>query len=165
MGDLEKFLHNEEFALPHLVRIAIAHYQFETIHPFLDGNGRIGRLLIPLYLVGNGIHGQAVPVSVGLFRAQPGQLLHDALMRVRVSNDLIHWVRFFLAGVAETAANGRNIFQQILMLRTEVEQTVLTLGKRTHNARQLLNLLYRRPILAASEIAQALDVTTPTAHA
>lgn len=163
MGDLEKFLHNEEFALPHLVRIAIAHYQFETIHPFLDGNGRIGRLLIPLYLVGNGILAKPSLYLSDFFERNRASY-YDALMRVRVANDLIHWVRFFLAGVAETATKGRDVFQQILILRTEVEQAVLTLGKRAHNARQVLSLLYRRPILGAAEIGHALNVTHPTVN-
>lgn len=90
---------------------------------------------------------------------------YDALMRVRVSSDLIHWVRFFLNGVAETATKGRDVFRQIPALRTEVEQTVLELGKRTPNARQTLTLLYRTPIVSAADVEDALRVTTPTANA
>jgi len=86
-------------------------------------------------------------------------------MQVRVSNDLIHWVRFFLQGIAETATKGRDVFRQVLALRTEVEQAVLTLGKRAVNARQMLNLLYRKPIVSAADIEQALAVSTPTANA
>lgn len=164
MGDLEKFWHNDAIAIPHLVRIAISHYQFETIHPFLDGNGRIGRLLIPLYLVSNNILFKPSLYLSDFFERNRASY-YDALMRVRISNDMIHWVRFFLAGVAETANKGRDVFQQILTLRTEVEQAVLSLGKRTHNARQLLNLLYRKPIVQASEVVEALDVSTPTANA
>jgi Fic family protein len=164
MGDLEKFWHNDAIALPHLVRIAISHYQFETIHPFLDGNGRIGRLLIPLYLVSNKILSKPSLYLSDFFERNRASY-YDALMRVRISNDMIHWVRFFLAGVAETANKGRDVFQQILALRTEVEQAVLSLGKRTHNAQQLLNLLYRKPIVTASEVVDALDVSTPTANA
>lgn len=78
---------------------------------------------------------------------------------------MIHWVRFFLSGVAETAAKGRDVFGQILTLRTEVEQSVLGLGKRASNARQVLNLLYRKPIVSARDVKQALDVSPPTANA
>jgi Fic family protein len=86
-------------------------------------------------------------------------------MRVRVSNDMVHWVRFFLSGVAETATKGRDTFQQILALRTEVEQTILGLGKRVPNARKLLNLLYSNPLVSASVIERDLGVTQQTANA
>lgn len=164
MSDLERFWHNESVAVPHLVPIAISHYQFETIHPFLDGNGCIGRLLIPLYLVSHGLLAKPSLYLSDFFERNRASY-YDALMRVRVSNDLIHWVRFFLNGVAETAAKGRDLFRQILVLRTEVEQTVLELGKRTPNARQALNLLYRKPIISAADVEDALRVTTPTANA
>ena len=164
MGDLEKFWHDETIQVPHLIRLAISHYQFETIHPFLDGNGRIGRLLVPLYLVS---HGLLVKPSLYLsdFFERNRASYYDALMRVRTGNDLIHWVRFFLQGVAETATKGRNVFQQILALRTEAEQKILTLGKRAPNARQALNLLYRKPMLSAADLEHGLDITYPTANA
>lgn len=163
MGDLEKFWHNEEIVVPHLVRVAVSHYQFETIHPFLDGNGRIGRLLIPLYLVSNGLLAKPSLYLSDFFERNRASY-YDALMRVRMSNDLIHWVRFFLNGVAQTATKGRDAFRQILTLRTEVEQAVLDLGKRAPLARQTLNLLYRKPIVAATDLELALDITTPTAN-
>ncbi len=90
---------------------------------------------------------------------------YDALMRVRVSNDMIHWVRFFLKGVAETASKGRDVFGQILHLRTEVEQQILSLGKRAPTARQGLNLLYRNPVVTASDLVAGLAISTPTANA
>ena len=164
MGDLEKFWHDETIQVPHLIRLAISHYQFETIHPFLDGNGRIGRLLVPLYLVS---HGLLVKPSLYLsdFFERNRASYYDALMRVRTGNDLIHWVRFFLQGVAEMATKGRNVFQQILALRTEAEQKILTLGKRAPNARQALNLLYRKPMLSAADLEHGLGITHPTANA
>lgn len=164
MGDLERFWHDEAIQVPHLIRAGISHYQFETIHPFLDGNGRIGRLLIPLYLVSHGLLAKPSLYLSDFFERNRASY-YDALMRVRESNDIIHWVRFFLAGVAETAASGRNVFRQVLALRTEVEQAVLTLGKRTPNARQTLNLLYRTPIVSAGDLETALEVSTPTANA
>lgn len=164
MSDLEAFWHNEEIEVPHLVRLAISHYQFETVHPFLDGNGRIGRLMIPLYLVSRGLLAKPSLYLSDFFERNRASY-YDALMRVRVSNDLIHWVRFFLQGVAETSIKGRNVFQQILTLRTEVEHDVINLGKRAANARQLLYLLYRKPVLTAADIEQGLKVSTPTANA
>lgn len=164
MSDLEAFWHNEQIVVPHLIRVAISHYQFETIHPFLDGNGRIGRLMIPLYLVSHGLLAKPSLYLSDFFERNRASY-YDALMRVRVANDLIHWVRFFLQGVAETATKGRGVFQQVLALRTETEHAVLTLGKRAANAQLVLNLLYRKPVVTAADIEKALLVTTPTANA
>ena len=163
MGDLEKFWHNEEIMVPHLVRIAISHYQFETIHPFLDGNGRIGRLMIPLYLVSQGMLAKPSLYLSDFFERNRASY-YDALMQVRVSNDLIHWVRFFLNGVAQTATKGREVFHQILTLRTEAKQATMGMGKRAATARQALNVLYRKPVLDAADLEKALGVTTPTAN-
>lgn len=164
MSDLEKFWHNREIVVPHLVRIAISHYQFETIHPFLDGNGRIGRLLIPLYLVSHGLL-EKPSLYLSDFFEKNRTSYYDALMRVRVSNDLIHWVRFFLSGVAQTATKGKAVFRQILSLRTDAEHLILSMGKRAPAARLALNFLYRKPIISASDLEQALQVSTPTANA
>lgn len=163
MGDMEQFWHNESVIVPHLVRVAISHYQFETIHPFLDGNGRIGRLLIPLYLVGNGLLAKPSLYLSDFFERNRASY-YDALMRARTANDLIHWLRFFLNGVAQTATKGRDVFRQILALRTDVEQRILTLGKRAPNARAALNVLYRQPLIAAGELERAMDVSNPTAQ-
>ena len=164
MSDLEKFWHNESITVPHLIRLAISHYQFETIHPFLDGNGRIGRLLVPLYLVSNGLLAKPSLYLSDFFERNRASY-YDSLMRVRVSNDMIHWVRFFLQGVAETATKGRNVFQEILALRTDAEHKLLSLGKRAPNAKQALNLLYRRPMLNATDLENSLGISHPTANA
>ena len=164
MSDLEQFWHNDNITVPHLVRIAISHYQFETIHPFLDGNGRIGRLMIPLYMISHGLLAKPSLYLSDFFERNRASY-YDALTRVRVSNDLIHWVRFFLQGVADTATKGRDVFRQILALRMEAEQQILVLGKRVPNARQVLNLLYRQPMITAVDIEHALGVSTPTANA
>jgi len=164
MSDLEKFWHNDEIIVPHLIRVAISHYQFETIHPFLDGNGRIGRLLIPLYLLSHGLLAKPSLYLSDFFERNRASY-YDALMRVRVSNDLIHWVRFFLNGVAQTASKGRDTFQQILALRTRAEHEILALGKRTPNARQALNVLYRKPMLMASDLERELGLSHPTVNA
>ena len=163
MSDLEKFWHNDAITVPHLVRIALAHYQFETIHPFSDGNGRIGRLMIPLYLVSHGLLAKPSLYLSDFFERNRASY-YDALMRVRISNDMIHWVRFFLTGMAETALRGREVFQQVLLLRTRVEQDVLTLGRRAPQARQALNHLYKRPVTTAADLSESLSISTPTAN-
>ena len=163
MGDLEKFWHNETVTVPHLVRLALSHYQFETIHPFLDGNGRIGRLLIPLYLVSHGLLAKPSLYLSDFFERHRASY-YDALMRVRLANDLIHWVRFFLQGITETAIKGRDTFHQILLLRLEVEQTLFQLGKRAPLAKRLLTYLYTHPIVSAMDVEKQLHVSAPTAQ-
>ena len=164
MSDLEQFWHNDALQVPHLVKLAISHYQFETIHPFLDGNGRIGRLLMPLYLVSHGVLAKPSLYLSDFFERNRASY-YDSLMRVRVSNDLIHWVRFFLSGVAETAVKGRDVFGKVLTLRTDVEHEILGLGKRTPNAKKLLNLLYRQPLVSAANIGRELEIKHPTVNA
>ena len=112
MGDLENFLHNVQIDVPHLIKIAIAHYQFETVHPFLDGNGRLGRLLITLYLVDSGLL-QKPTLYLSDYFEKHRTLYYDNLNKVRLTNNLIQWIRFFLVSVIETSKNGVNTFRSI----------------------------------------------------
>ena len=162
MSDLEKFLHNDQIQVPHLIRVAIAHYQFETIHPFLDGNGRIGRLLITLYLVSKGLLKKPTLYLSAHIEKHKGAY-YDALSRVREANDLGQWVRFLLTAVRDTGRKGTQAFQGILDLRKEVESKTLSLGKKAENARLLLNHLYRNPFVTPLEVAEMLGVTHQTA--
>jgi len=164
MGDLEMFWHNENINVPELVRIALSHYQFETIHPFLDGNGRIGRLLITLYLVNKGLLRKPSLYLSHFFERNRGSY-YDALTRVRESNDVSHWVRFFLNAVIETANKGKETFQRILVLRQEIDALTLSYGKRAENAQILMRSLYRRPAITANEAARLLDVSHQAASA
>lgn len=163
MSDLEKFWHNDTIDVPHLVRIAISHYQFETIHPFCDGNGRIGRLLITLYLVSQGLLTKPSLYLSDFFERHRASY-YDALMTVRTSGDMIHWVRFFLTGVAETAVKGRDTFQKVLALRTETEARMHELGRRGKTGLALLQRLYRQPVVTVAEVGQELGVSVPTAN-
>lgn len=163
MSDLEKFLHNEEAFVPHLIKIAIAHYQFETIHPFLDGNGRIGRLLITLYLVSNGLL-KKPSLYLSDFIEKHKSVYYEALTLVRTNNDLTHWIKFFLEAMIETANSGIKTFQDILTLKQEMDGLIIHFGKKAHNASKLVEFLYQRPIISISDIIEPLNISKPTAN-
>jgi len=164
MGDLENFLHNDQIQLPDLMRIAMAHYQFETIHPFLDGNGRLGRLLITLYLVSNNILSKPTLYLSDHFEKNKAAY-YDNLMRARTANDVLQWIRFFLVAVTETSKQGIATFKGILALKEDVEShRLVTLGKKLPRAQQLLHHLYSTPKLAASDVGNLLGVTPATAN-
>ena len=164
MADLEKFLNNDELQVPQLIRIAIAHYQFETIHPFLDGNGRLGRLLITLYLVSTKILNKPALYLSDFFERNRSHY-YDNLTVVRTKNNLKQWLTFFLVGITETAQNSIETFNAIIKLRYTVEEKqIILLGKRVPLAKQFINYLYSKPIIDATEVAKVLDVNISTAH-
>ena len=162
MADLEKFLHNENIAIPQLIKIGIAHYQFETIHPFLDGNGRIGRLMITLYLVTNQLlHKPTLYLSD--FLEKNKSLYYDNLTRVRTHDDLTQWLKFFLEGVRSTSENSIQTFKNIIALRSKVEHKIIKLGKKQGLAREFLQHLYSNPSIDANDVAKVLQISLSTA--
>jgi len=162
MSDLEQFWHNETINVPELIRIAISHYQFETIHPFLDGNGRIGRLMITLFLVNKGLL-RKPSLYLSEFFERNRDSYYDALTRVRESSDIIHWVRFFLSAVIETASKGKTTFQEILALQQAVDTLILGYGKRAENAQRLIHRLYSKPAITPNEAANLLTISHQSA--
>jgi Fic family protein len=162
LDDLERFL-NSESSLPALVQIALAHAQFETIHPFLDGNGRVGRLLITLLLVQRGIlHRPLLYLSYYLKRHRAEY--YDRLMAVRLSGDWEGWTRFFLDGVGRTAEEATSTARRIVSLR-EADRSGLQGRRAGNSAFDLLDLLYRQPIVDVSFVGEALGLSYNAARA
>mgnify|MGYP000498178317 CR=1 FL=1 len=163
MGDIELFAHNDTQYFPELLKIALVHYQFETIHPFLDGNGRVGRLLITLYLVNKGILKQPVLYLSDFFERNRAHY-YDNLMRVREKNDLLQWFKFFLVGVIETAKSSIATFDNILKLQKQVDGQIQTLGSRTANAQKVLRYLYQHPMIDAAKTGKVADISPASAY-
>ena len=164
MTDLENFIHNDEIHVPHLIRVGILHYQFETIHPFLDGNGRLGRLLIALYLANfNLLHKPALYLSDYFERNRLNY--YDHLTVARVKSDMIAWLRFFLFGVQETAERSIGVFKAILELKERIEREIMPQfhARRQANAQALMRSLYQGPVVNIKSVKTLLNVQTNTA--
>ncbi len=165
MGDLEKFLNNDELQIPSLIRIAIAHYQFETIHPFLDGNGRIGRLLITLYLVAVGVLDKPL-LYLSAFFEKNKSLYYDNLTFVRTRNDMQQWLKYFLVGVEETATQASDTLGRILQLKVSTEKTIgENFGRRAPSAYLLLNHLFKEPVISVDAAVKVMKTTYRPANA
>lgn len=163
MSDIEKFVHEPKCQIPDLIKIAIIHYQFETIHPFNDGNGRTGRLLITLYLVSTGILKRPV-LYLSDYLENHRNSYYEMITKVRTENKIDEWIKFFLDGVIETANKSVETFEKILELEKEYEQIVQQMGSRSANVMKLLNVLYENPITDARKVARLLDVSLQSAY-
>lgn len=164
MGDLENFLHDNDIQVPHLIKIAIAHYQFETIHPFLDGNGRIGRLMITLYLIENKIIDKPVLYLSDFFEKHKG-LYYDNLMMVRRTNDLAQWIKFFLEAVTQTCKVAVQSLQEIIKLKQDCEgNRIIHLGKKAPTAKQLLDHLFTQPVVTAQDVSTLLKISSVSSY-
>ena len=161
LSDLERFIHNDEQQVPHLIKIALIHYQFETIHPFQDGNGRIGRLIIPLYLLDKGILGKPCFYISDYFERNRTEY-YDALQNVRVKSDLNNWIGFFLGAVITTAKSAKFKFKNAVQLVDEYEERMLTFSGRPDNNRSVLKEFFNSPILTGKQLQDRLPLTQPT---
>ena len=164
MSDLEKFINEDEYHVPHLIKIAIVHYQFETIHPFLDGNGRLGRLLITLYLVSNNVLNKPSLYLSDFFEKNKGYY-YDNLMTVRITSNLTQWIKFFLVGVIETSKESIQVFKDIIALKSDIETNRLpTLGSKIENAQILIKQLFQIPITDSKQVSELLKISPSTAN-
>ena len=166
MGDLEKFLHDDRHYVSPLIKIAVAHYQFETIHPFLDGNGRLGRLLIPLFLASERILVKPALYLSDYFERNKTVYV-DHLMAVRQGHHMREWLVFFLYGVVETAQSSIAVFKGILALKERIDRDVLPRfsARRQDNAQQLMRRLYQKPVIDVKAAAELLGTSPQTAGA
>lgn len=164
MGDLENFIHNTEANVPELIKIAIVHYQFETIHPFLDGNGRIGRLLITLFLVDQKILTRPLLYLSAYFEQNKG-LYYDNLTFVRTKGDMAQWIKYFLVGVAETAEKATETLSGILALKIRLEGEInKTFGRKSHKATALLTHLFQNPVIYVKTVQEITGLSYKAAN-
>jgi cell filamentation protein, protein adenylyltransferase len=165
MNDLENFIHNDQIYMPGLIRIGIAHYQFETIHPFLDGNGRIGRLLITLYLVSTGM--LEIPLLyLSRYLDRNKDLYYENLMIVRRENDMIAWLKYFLTAVNETSAEAASALSRIIDFRQHLDLKIHNnYGRRAKSARLLINYLFEKPVITVDQVKDVCSMSYKAANA
>ena len=163
MSDIEMFIHNPKTNMPDLLKIAIIHYQFETIHPFNDGNGRVGRLMITLYLVSKGLLKRPI-LYLSDYLEKHRNSYYSAITNVREKGDMVGWLSFFLNGVIETSEKGVKTFERILSLEKEYNEIVRSMGKRSANAMKLLEYLYQNPSVDAKKTAEICSITQQSSY-
>ena len=161
MSDLEKFAHDENQKLPTLVKAALIHVQFETIHPFLDGNGRLGRLLITLLLCDDGVLVQPI-LYLSLYFKEHRQLYYDLLQDVRLKGDWERWCDFFLDGVTAMATQAADDAKQIIDLLERDRVRIGQIGKASKTALKIHAYLLKKPYLSIAKVAEELGISIPS---
>ncbi len=161
LTDFEKFINNEEIDTPDLIKIAILHYQFESIHPFLDGNGRIGRLLIPLYIQSKGMLNKSC-LYISDYIERNKDEYYDCLTRVRTQNDMIGWIKFFLTAVIETSKIAKDKFKKVVEFTMEMDREILNMSVKPENARKVLDVLYDEPAVSRKKLVELTGITEST---
>ena len=160
-GDLERFLHAETPEIPTLVKAGLAHVQFETIHPFLDGNGRLGRLLITLFLCERGVLREPL-LYLSLYFKVHRSAYYELLQAVRETGDWERWLDFFLTGAIETSIQATDVARRILAMFEADRRAIEVLGRPASSALRLHQLLQTKPLVTIPMAAQALGLSRPT---
>ncbi len=161
MGDLEKYLHDQPIGTPSLLKAAMSHVQFETIHPFLDGNGRLGRLLITLLLCVEGALSEPL-LYLSLYFKTHRDIYYDLLQRVRLEGDWEAWTSFFLEGVIETAEQAVHTAQRIMRLFADDRTRIESMGQAAGNVARVHSYLQNRPVLEIPRASKEIGVSQPT---
>jgi Fic family protein len=164
LGALEKFLHNDPVKTPLLIKAALAHVQFETIHPFLDGNGRLGRLLITFLFCAEGTLREPL-LYLSLYFKQHREQYYDLLQSVRLTGDWEAWLRFFLTGVEETANEAAKTARALMTLAAADGKRIQAIGKPAGSALRVHRLLQGQPIVSIAAAGKELQLTAPTVTA
>jgi len=163
LSDFENFIHNNDFDIPDLIKAAIMHYQFETIHPFLDGNGRIGRLLITLFMIEKQTLNKPLLYLSSYFEKDKN-LYYDNLTRVRTHHDLQQWIKYFLVGVEQTAHKAVETLSNIINLKANTEEIIRsTFGRRINTGLILHNHLLIQPIISIKDVQELCNLTPKSA--
>ncbi len=163
LSALEKFLHDETITLPTLLKAALAHHQFETIHPFLDGNGRLGRLLITVILCAEGIMREPI-LYLSLYFKTHRVSYYDHLQLVRETGNWEEWIQFFLTGVIETANQAIETARNILILFTDDRKKIETTPTSSRSTLVVHNYLQKRPITTAKSVVKDCNMALPTVN-
>lgn len=161
ISDFEKFLHNNDLEIPELIKISIAHYQFETIHPYLDWNGRIWRLMIILYLIEKNIISSPI-LYISDFLEKNRWSYYDALTIAREQNNIEHFIIFMLNWIIETCKNSIETLEKVLILKEKYEKKLISFGRRIEKAQIILNYLYSNPVVNYKDIMILLNISSPT---
>jgi Fic family protein len=162
LGAFERFLHTDDVGLPPLIRAGLAHVQFETIHPFLDGNGRLGRLLITLILCEAGVLHEPI-LYLSLFLKSRRDDYYRLLQEVRQAGAWEAWMEFFLTGVAETAEQASETARELITMFDTHRHTIGMLGRSAPSALRVHELMQERPIVTIKTVADKLGTSFPTA--
>ena len=163
MSDLEKYINDENDDTDVLIKAGLLHYQFETIHPFLDGNGRIGRMLIVLYLMSRGIL-TTPALYVSYFMKKNRLEYYDRMGEVRRSGDYEQWIKFFLRAVSESAENAVSTIDKLTNLRERITESIKGLGRRAKRSMKLLAYLEGHPVLEISQTARDVQMSVNTVN-
>ncbi len=164
LGEFEKFIHDDKYKLPVLVKTGLLHVQFETIHPFLDGNGRLGRLLITLLLCENETLKEPV-LYLSLYLKKHRELYYDYLQSVRTKGAWEEWLNFFLEGVTETAQQATKTTSRMIDLFNKDGEKIKKLGRAKNSALKVFEHFKLRPLNSVPSITKRLKMTAPTARA
>ncbi len=159
--DFEKFLHNDNLQIPELIKISIAHYQFETIHPYLDWNWRVWRLMIILFLIEKNIISSPI-FYISDFLEKNRWSYYDALTIAREQNNIEYFIIFLLNWIIETCKNSINTLEKVLKLKEKLEKKLVFFGRRIKKAQTILNYLYTNPVINYKDIINVLNISSPT---